>query len=163
MIKYKQGDLFKYISNDEKSKIICHIVNDVGCWGSGFVVPLGRYFPKSKLEYLSSVEKSKKVNLPLLGYCQIVDCSMKTYVANMCAQTGIMSHSTGDRAKVNNKPIRYTALVDCMRYVADFVELNDCEIHCPRFGSDRAGGNWEFIEELIEEIWGDFEVRIYHL
>jgi hypothetical protein len=35
------------------------------------------------------------------------------------------------------------------------------EIHSPKFGSGLAGGNWNFIEELIKDIWYDCEVFVY--
>jgi hypothetical protein len=35
------------------------------------------------------------------------------------------------------------------------------EIHAPKFGSGLAGGNWNFIENLIEDIWIDIPVYIY--
>jgi len=41
-----------------------------------------------------------------------------------------------------------------MDYVARiFCRSQKAEIHCPQFGSGLAGGNWEFITELIEDIW----------
>jgi hypothetical protein len=36
------------------------------------------------------------------------------------------------------------------------------EIHCPKFGSGLAGGNWAFIEDLIEDIWGKYSVTVYN-
>jgi hypothetical protein len=90
-----------------------------------------------------------------LGQCDFVNVQVKENieitVANMYAQTGIRSISTGDRSKVNKKPIRYEYLVSCMTSVRDSLEADT--IVAPKFGSLRAGGNWSFIEELIEEIW----------
>ena len=167
MIQYKNGDLFEYISDKHLDPsvniIIPHITNDIGAWGSGFVVPLGKQYPKAQDSYIKSYVDHDNANIPMLGNCQIVDCGCNTYVANMCAQTGILGHSTGDRNMVNMKPIRYAALVDCMRNVASFADANSCQIHCPKFGSDRAGGNWYFIEELIQEIWEQFSVTVYIL
>lgn len=36
------------------------------------------------------------------------------------------------------------------------------EIHCPKFGVGIAGGNWNFISDLIIDIWGDFRVIAYN-
>ena len=36
------------------------------------------------------------------------------------------------------------------------------EIHCPKFGSGLAGGNWHFIENLIEDIWTAYFVTVYN-
>ena len=57
-----------------------------------------------------------------------------------------------------------------MREVSDYIQFNTgfinnqekIEIHCPKFGSGLAGGNWEFIKDLIEDIWGRYFVTIYN-
>jgi hypothetical protein len=36
------------------------------------------------------------------------------------------------------------------------------EIHCPKFGSGLAGGNWDFISNLIEDIWSKYHVTVYN-
>lgn len=41
-----------------------------------------------------------------------------------------------------------------------FININKMSIHCPKFGSLRAGGNWEFILELINETWVDRGINV---
>ena len=36
------------------------------------------------------------------------------------------------------------------------------QIHAPKFGSGLAGGNLNFIADLIDDIWGNIETYIYH-
>lgn len=36
------------------------------------------------------------------------------------------------------------------------------EIHCSKFGVGIAGGNWNFISDLIIDIWSDFRVIAYN-
>ena len=49
--------------------------------------------------------------------------------------------------------------MSCMAEVYSYIEMvksqtsNPVVIHTCKFGSDLAGGNWEFILELIREIW----------
>lgn len=164
MIKYVKGDLFKLLPND-KYIVICHIVNDIRAWGSGFVIPLAEHFPRAKEMYLQHFNVMVKLgNTQMVRTDQYFETGQDIMVANMCAQTGIMSHSTGDRSKVNPKPIRYEHLISCMKEVRDYTEAYlDIEIHAPAFGCDRAGGNWGIIHELIEEIWKDIPVTIYYL
>ena len=172
MLTFKKGDLFSEIREPHTQTIIPHIVNDIGAWGSGFVVPLGKYYPRAKKRYL----EVHKLGWSRLGWTDFI-CFPDSHitVANMYAQTGIMNHSTGHRSQVNDKPIRYEALVTCMRAVVDHIKLQDrlseyercptwpTKIIAPKFGSDRAGGNWDFIEELIEEIWADLDVTVFVL
>lgn len=160
MIKHVVGDLFEYVDSEERDVVIPHITNNIGAWGAGFVVPLGRRFPKAQMEYLNSK--------PTLGVNQWVNVEnngeKNIWVANMCSQHGITSKSTGGREHVNSKPIRYAALVDCMRNVHEGSKhIRENVIFAPKFGSGLAGGNWDLIEELIEEIWSDHEVTIFTL
>jgi hypothetical protein len=45
----------------------------------------------------------------------------------------------------------------------NFDKENTVQIHAPKFGSGLAGGNWNFIEELIKDIWLNIPVMIYSL
>lgn len=89
-----------------------------------------------------------------LGQCDFVNVQVKENieitVANMYAQTGIRSISTGSRSKVNKKPIRYEHLVNRMVSVRNSLEADT--IVAPKFGSLRAGGNWSFVEELFDVV-----------
>lgn len=140
MITYLQGDLFSQIPQD-RNILIPHVCNCVGAWGAGFVIPLGKHFPKAKEAYKE---------LPLaeygdhyLGYTDIVKVSDNVFVANMIAQT-----LGGER------PIRYDALFQCMLDVKNFtIHNNPIEIYAPEFGSGLAGGNKQFIEVMILDTW----------
>lgn len=152
------GDLFELLPNYNASVVIAHIVNDLGKWGSGFVVPLGMRFPKARLDYLNW---ANPITLPTgnevpfrLGQCQLVDVTENqerpVIVANMLAQKGIKSPT-------NISPIRYESLASCLRVLADFCSFQrtvglPVEIHSPAFGTERAGGNPLVIKALIEEI-----------
>ena len=143
-LTHRKGDLFAALSqNDSWTPIVVsHIVNNARQWGAGFVIPLGQFYPKAKEKYLSW---SKTFGLRL-GRTQIVNVSNSlVYVANMVAQ---------DNTSVGpdfGRPLRYLALIECMKSVAKFSV--GYQIWCPKFGSGIAGGDWNFIEELIKEIW----------
>lgn len=159
MITYVTGDVL----NDApcfKRKFITHVVNDIGQMGSGVAKAIKDKYPLVKEEYekwkLYEEYKLKDKIIPFkLGEIQIVPVEKFVYVINMIAQ-----HET---IRTNPKPIRYAALTDCMEKVYNVVKKNDGEIHAPKFGSGLAAGNWDFIEELINEIWFDIPVYIYCL
>lgn len=154
-IQVIQGDLFANIP--EEAFAIAHVVNDVPVMGSGFVVPLKKMWPIVEKEYMARP--------PKLGTTQFVTVLPRPekpgtmgFVANMCAQHGILDPVT------NPKPIRYGALIPCMVEVRDAAIQYGLRIICPKFGSLRAGGKWEFIfGELMPEIWGDLEVIVYEV
>lgn len=144
MLNYIQGNLFDYDFTQHDNTLIAHIVNDKKAWGAGFVIPLAKFIPKAKEQY-------RNWN-PVLGKVQIINAREKVFVANMCAQT-----LGGER------PLFYNHLVKCMEKVADFAIVYNATICCPLFGSGLAGGNWNFIHELITDIWvgQDIDVKAF--
>ena len=160
-LKKLDGDLFSHLEHSKATKIVLpHVCNDLGVWASGFVVPLAKRFPASREKYVQAFAAAQDGDQPKLGWMQIVPCSMlsdsnprSVWVCNMIAQHGV-SVSDG------RPPIRYVALVDCMKKVAALATAHEAEIHAPMFGSERAGGNWEFIEGLIQETWLDLGIPV---
>jgi hypothetical protein len=166
MLNYIVGDLFKLLPYETPvPKFIPHIVNNAFGFGSGFVVPLMTKWPETRVQYMAQpiqvlghtqFVKVKEAELPRY---QIDGVEYKRFeydniwVAHMCAQNNTISAS-------NPKPIKYAALAECMKQVAKACAAKRGEIWAPMFGSIRAGGNWSFIEELIDEIWGDISVTI---
>jgi hypothetical protein len=153
ILTYKIGNA---IEPETKSTIICHIVNSVGAWGAGFVVPLGNKYPHVKSAYhryydnvgcftdSKGVETShSKYWMPfMLGESQIVKAEEGVYVANMVAQK--MGHFHG------KPPIRYEALEECLHRVADTALALDIEtVTGPKFGSGLSAGHWPTIEGII--------------
>ena len=170
-IKYINDDLFKHLPED--NFIIPHIVNSIGKWGSGFVIPLGQKFPKAREEYLN-FHRSKEYTLTYdakdhivmediifeLGATQIVQIDNFKFVANMVSQEGVVGPD-------NPTPIKYDALNSCMNYIKDFcLNLkNPIKIYAPKFGSDRARGDWNIIEKMIKDIWikNNIETTIFYI
>ena len=84
---------------------------------------------------------------------EVKKCRCDVFVANMIAQDGTR------RENEPEIPLRYNHLVTCMKKVQEWIALRQSKsklsyvIHCPKFGSDLAKGNFDFILELIREIW----------
>lgn len=156
-IEYIKGDLFKHVEDTtDKLQIIPHVCNDKGGWGAGFVVALSKWNEKPEMEY-RRISKDPTAQFRL-GQNQWVPISNTLYVANMVAQRGYKSLD-------NKRPLSYSALIKCMHDVATGIKARrkeiPVEIHAPKFGSALAGGNWDFIVELIEEIWEPTGATIY--
>jgi hypothetical protein len=129
------GEVIRYIIADAtvptvRPVIIAHVVNDLGGWGSGFVVPLGRRYP--------AAERAYRTTLPKLGETQIVNVEPDVWVANMCAQRGFPSR---DRPCA----LDYGALAACLRGLPV-----DIAIQMPRIGCGIAGGEWARVAEIVE-------------
>jgi hypothetical protein len=165
---YIHDDCLKHASSeDNKNKIIIipHICNNIGGYGAGFVAALNNKWSEPREHYLKWHNEGKiiqnKVEIPFkLGEIQLVKIN-NVFVVNMISQNGTISTS-------NKKPIKYAALVQCLTKLKNYIEIfkkkypdTQIEIHAPKFGSGLAGGNWDLIEELINEIFHDDSVYVY--
>jgi hypothetical protein len=136
--------------------IIAHVTNDSWGWGNGFVVPLGKKYPKAEQEYRGTK--------PVLGITQFVAVERLVVVANMCAQQGYKS-------TYNPVPLDYDALEGCLRQVGTQALIHEgatgypVNIHMPRIGAGRGGGSWPRIEGIINErlVGLDLDVTVYDL
>jgi hypothetical protein len=159
----KQKDIFQ-ISEDRvrsgfngSTVLIPHVCNNIGLFGAGFAAHIRKRYPIVATNFELLGNKTK------LGYVQYVEVlknppyNHKLIFANMICQNRIRSAN-------NPRPLNYEFLVQCMVDVRKFLstlETENKEIHCPRFGSGLAGGNWNLIENLIEDIWTKFNIYIY--
>lgn len=174
-INYTEGDLFQPLlahSSENEIVIVPHVVNDVGAWGAGFVVPLGKHFPLARSEYLGwasheddwEVDHTHLIPEPgefELGTAQFVQVREDITICNMLAQEGIGT---------SLRRLRYDALAQCMMAVG--LEARSIReggkspvIWAPLFGAGLAGGTWAFIEALITDCWvkQGVPVTIYYL
>lgn len=143
-IQYLLGDATKPI---KYPFIIAHICNDIGAWGSGFVVPLGKEFPKAKRDYLSLRER-------ILGVTQFIQDKDSCIIANMIAQHGLRSYS-------NPEPIDYKALIRCLDQVREKALYYCLSVHMPRIGCGLAGGKWEQIEPIIRNTLCSYNIEVF--
>tara|TARA_Y100000310_G_scaffold56232_1_gene51590 strand:+ start:26483 stop:26977 length:495 start_codon:yes stop_codon:yes gene_type:complete len=133
------------LTDDNEVAVIPHVCNDAGGWGAGFVVALSKRWRHPEEGYRRMEKK--------LGSISTVNIGDGPVVINMIAQRGYID------SEMNPRPLKYNALVECMEKVGKtYAAINSVGeekyvIHCPKFGSDLAGGRWEFILDLIEDIW----------
>jgi hypothetical protein len=166
------SDIFESIEkrikagNNGSTVFVPHVCNNIDLFGAGFAGQVGEYYPSVKIDYHLLGKNFMKSNL---GHSQILKVAEdpkfkhKLYFVNMIAQNGI-------RSAENHRPLNYLALVKSMNTLSQFIHYNTgfanknerIEIHAPKFGSGLAGGNWNFIADLIEDIWKPFNVYIYN-
>lgn len=150
-INYIKGDATAPISNGEK--IICHICNDLGGWGKGFVLAVSKRWKEPEMEYRKWHREKNNFSL---GEVQFVKVEKYITIANMVGQHGIKTGSKG-------VPIRYDAVEKCLEKVSLKAKELGASIHMPRIGCGLAGGKWEKIEPLIVKslIENSIEVFVY--
>ena len=153
------GDLFQEIKKFDGDVLIPHVVGNESYFNadSGFANILSKNYPIVKANYELKVSHK-------LGDCQFIDIDAKNknkfIFVNMVAQ---------NINKKSSRKINYLALVKCMIQVNSYIktkyaslDANKVSICTPKFGcGSSGGGNWNFISDLIEDIWGDFQVYVY--
>jgi len=154
-------------------KLIIHVCNDIGGWGRGFVVALSNRYgnaanPNSpearyrrwhreaqKPNYEGKTFELGQIQTVYLGGCED---GRKLAVVNMIGQHDVKT--------VNGiPPVRYEAIRQCLKQVRELALQYDAEIHAPKFGAGLAGGDWNKIEQLLNEELAEHgvDVHIYTL
>ena len=145
-IQYLKGDATR--PQGDGKKIICHICNNIGAWGAGFVLTLSKRWKEPEIAYKNKTNYS----LTDVDFINVTD---NITIANMIAQNGIRNPN-------NKKPINYAALRICLNEVNDFAYRNNASIHMPKIGTGLAGGDWNIIEKIIDDI-ASVPVYVYEL
>lgn len=146
-IIYLKGDATQ--PQGEGNKIICHICNDKGRWGAGFVLAVSK-------RWSAPEEAFRRDKCPYLGKTMIVPVEDNISVANMVAQHDTKYSPDGQ------PPIRYHALRACLAAVNEVAYRTNATLHMPRIGTGLAGGRWEEIEAILYDV-ASVDVYVYDL
>ncbi len=160
VITYVTGDATWPVGDGQK--LIAHICNDEGKWGSGFVVALSRRNRIAEDAYRLWHRNRENGGMPFaLGQVQMVNFDDGVWVANMIAQLGVRHDMHAPRA------VHYGALRAALTKVADYAcrGLDAPSVHMPRIGCGLGGGDWRVVEGLINDtlISRDVPVTVYDL
>jgi O-acetyl-ADP-ribose deacetylase (regulator of RNase III) len=150
-ISYIKGDAT--LPQGSGNKIITHICNDIGAWGKGFVLAISNRWIEPEIRYKNRYRFQNRL---ILGTVQFIKVENNIWVANMIAQHGI-------KRTYRDVPIRYNALLRCLKAVADRAKGLNAIVHMPRIGCGLAGGRWDKIEPLIQKELSskDIAVTVY--
>jgi O-acetyl-ADP-ribose deacetylase (regulator of RNase III) len=159
-IEYQLGDATAPVG--KANKIVCHICNDIGGWGKGFVLAISKHWPQPEANY-RQWHRERKTNDFALGALQLVKVEADIWVANMIAQ-----HETARKGVVSRDalpPIRYKAVEVALAKLALEAKRLKASIHMPRIGCGLAGGTWDKIEPIIHRTlcMNEIEVTVYDL
>jgi O-acetyl-ADP-ribose deacetylase (regulator of RNase III) len=149
VIKYLVGDATAPQSKNGQG-IIAHVCNDVGGWGSGFVMAISKKWKQPEEEYRRISPKKRKV-----GYVQMVVVGDNLLVANMIGQNGLRYNEYGVPA------VNYAAIEVALNKVAAMACSMNVDIHMPRIGCGLAGGSWEVMELIILRVLRNHKCDVY--
>ncbi len=150
-INYLKGDAT--VPQSSGIKIIAHICNDIGGWGKGFVLAISKRWPEPEAAY-RKWHRERNANNFALGALQLIQTTQYIHVANMVAQRGTKTGSKG-------VPIRYEAVKKCLEGLAVKAKELGASVHMPRIGCGLAGGTWDKIEPLIEDLLSKKGIAVY--
>lgn len=171
-INYVKGNALE--PQGDGNKLIIHCCNDIGGWGSGFVVAISKMWTRPEEKYrewyknggyhspadnmykVAELHDDMEKPYPAvhhfhLGQIQVVPVNKTTSIVNMIGQraTGIASIRVGDEV-IELPPVRYESIRECCYRVADYALRNNCSVHAPRICCGLARGKWEIVEEILE-------------
>lgn len=135
-------------------KIVCQLVNDRATkWGGGVARKSARKFPEAEIDFSEQLHKLPQKER--LGNVIFSDADEDITIASLIAQEGFGA-SLFPR-------IRYSALEEGLEKVTKVANRIGASIHMPRIGTGAAGGNWNTIEELIDDamVRSGLSVTIY--
>lgn len=145
-------DVAESVANTARLTIIPHVCNSLGVMGAGVARRLVTKWPGILRNYADGCNRALLVGRNRVGWNDYVAVKNNSIeVVNMVAQVGV--------GRSNRIPLRYGALAKCMHDLLDAYDA-DINIVAPKFGSALAGGNWEVIRDMIEEIWVDNGVDV---
>lgn len=154
-IQYVIGDATEPIGDGEK--LICHVCNDIGGWGSGVVLAISRKWKRPERCYralYTEVRQTQESRSIPLGVTQYIKVEHNITVVNMIAQ-----HQTW--AEDGIPPIRYDSVEKCLKCVAGHALKIRASIHAPRFGAGLAGGDWSIIESIIIRELCELDIPVF--
>jgi O-acetyl-ADP-ribose deacetylase (regulator of RNase III) len=155
-IHYTVGD-----ATDPKAggnKIICHVCNDVGGWGAGFVLALSKRWPQPEAAY-RAWHQDRERNDFALGAVQLVKVEPEIWVANLVGQHDIRRN--GVTPLDGQPPVRYEAIEAALVKVSEEAKKLRASVHMPRIGCGLAGGTWDKMEPIIERTMGQGGVDVF--
>jgi O-acetyl-ADP-ribose deacetylase (regulator of RNase III) len=152
MIKIVEGNIL-----DANEKLICQQVNCQGVMGSGLAKQLKDKYPKLYPSYKKFCEGCKDNNpRTLLGEFQTVPMPDGKVIVNLFGQFDFGR---------DKKYTDYDALRNSLENIL-FVakECGNDSIAIPyNLGCGLAGGDWNIVYKIIEDVFQDYDVTIYYL
>jgi len=166
-IKLIKGNIIDALANTDID-IFAHGVNCRGGFGSGLAGEIARRLPKVRNEYIA---KHKSKHPWTLGATQTVQIqtnniingdpySQTSYIMNCATQR---DYGRDPQSQPNGMYCHYEAIDVCMREYHEFCKGHELIPGLPYIGCGLAGGDWNIVQRIIEEIFNDMTICVYYL
>lgn len=146
----------KYIKGDITETELRHIAHGVNCqnvMGGGVAKALFEKWPEIKTKYHEYCNWAIKDQIEMLGTVASVILKDKN-IYNLFTQ----EYYGYDKKRY----VSYSAIVNCFQRLVSNKHRFDGPIAIPKIGCGLAGGDWKFVEQLINDTVGDdLEIWVY--
>ena len=147
-IVYRKGNVFE---GSDGLTVVAHQCNCRGSFGAGIAREIARRFPEvDRAQRLWYQEGRQR-----LGAVQTVRTHSGLVIANLYAQDDWV-HRPG---WINTD---YAALEHCLEALRDGMAAEDV-LGMPKIGAGLGGGDWNVIEQIIEQVFQDRTLYVYVL
>jgi len=147
--KYIKGDI-----TETELKYIAHGVNCQNVMESGVAKALFTKWPKVKEKYHKYCNEMTE----LLGSAEQV------WTEKKCIYNLFTQFDYGNSYKNGKRYVNYAAIVECFQHVKDDLCGVGNILAIPKIGCGLAGGDWNIVEQLINDTVGDdLEIWVYEL
>ncbi len=133
-IRYTVGDATAPERDGAGPRVIVHVCNDIGGWGSGFVVAISRRWKAPEKDFRAWHRGGESAGFRL-GAVRFIEVEPGLFVANLVGQRGI------SRSPKGLAPVRYDAIREGLDAVAAWALREGASVHMPRIGCGLAGGS----------------------
>ena len=154
MLTEQTGDILK-ITNG----IICHQTNYHGTMGGGVAAGIAENLltPEQYKEYADYCEQAGRT---ALGTVQFIGCGGGLIVANMFCQDERLAAQDGKGQNITD----YDAMRRCISRVRSMAIIQGKRLYFPhKLGCGIAGGNWETVKFILQDLLAAYPVEAYIL
>jgi len=145
MVIYKKGDLF-----ESTEDLIAHGCNCKGGFASGVAGMMAEKYPAARSSYMYK-HRNEGWKLGDVDFAH----QNRKIIANCATQDNFLPR---DKCHAD-----YNAIRVCMTKVLEYAKLRNLTIAIPKIGAGLAGGDWNLIETILEDVFKDYDISVYYL
>lgn len=144
MVTHKKGNLL-----EAKEDIIAHGVNCRGGFGSGVAGQIAKKYPKAQHAYFHKFQ----IDGWDLGDVDFVPQYDRKIIANCATQDNF--------GYKNELHVDYNAIRETMTKLKHWAAQHGYSIAVPKIGCGLAGGDWQTVKVILEEVFNDYDCVVY--
>ena len=149
-MKHLKGDAITYLIECDGPAVLAHQTNCLGIMGGGIAYQIKNMFPEVFRYYSSTCKRESGNARNLMGNAQL--CMLDRYPGKfVCNLFGQLAIGTNER-QTNYVQLAHSLIMMDKHLVVE--GLQDANIIFPyKMASDRGGGDWKFVQQLIGEVF----------